>query len=59
MWRIRVALILMRHGINPFAKVKHIRFKIVDRLSILEKEYLISCSNDKIRWRYILYHEGC
>lgn len=57
MKNIKVAAILLKHGINPFLPVYQIKGKLQSRLTAKEKDWIIDYGADKDYFQNLLYEE--
>lgn len=57
MKNIKVAAILLKHGINPFLPVYQIKGKLQSELTTKEKDWIINHGADKEYLQNLLYEE--
>lgn len=57
MKNIKVAAILLKHGINPFLPVYQIKGKLQSRLTVKEKDWIIEHGVNKNYLKSIFYEE--
>lgn len=57
MKNIKVAAILLKHGINPFLSVYQIKGKLQSRLMVKEKDWIIEHGVNKDYLKSIFYEE--
>ena len=57
MKNIKVAAILLKHGINPFLPVYQIKGKLQSRLTVREKDWIIEHGVNKDYLKSLFYEE--